>query len=174
MDNRASEKNGTTVPPHSNNRSITDSECGVSEFLDDLVSLAELQLELTFVDFTKNARKAALPLALTLSSLTVTAATVPLLLHGLSLLIATWLNIQQGWAALLVATGTAALALPAAGFGVVCLSAASTVSALRRGAQTQPRLDTQSAHRSKTLAPSAWRDSLIGGSRNERSGRSFA
>lgn len=121
MDNRASEKNGTTVPPHSNNRSITDSECGVSEFLDDLVSLAELQLELTFVDFTKNARKAALPLALTLSSLTVTAATVPLLLHGLSLLIATWLNIQQGWAALLVATGTAALALPAAGFGVVCL-----------------------------------------------------
>ena len=58
---------------------------------------------------------------MTLSSLTVTAATVPLLLHGLSLLIATWLNIQQGWAALLVAIGTAALAFPAAGFGVVCL-----------------------------------------------------
>jgi hypothetical protein len=107
MDDRASEKNGTNVP-RSNNRSIADSELGLSEFLDDLVSLAELQLKLTGVDVTENARKATLPLVLTLSSLTVMAATVPLLLHGLSLLIATWLNIQQGSSMILVATGTSA------------------------------------------------------------------
>ena len=96
----------------SSNGSTNDSDHGVAEFIDDLVTLAELQVNLTVVDFKETARKAAVPLGLTLVSLTVIAASVPVVLFGLALLLAATLNIHQGWAMILAAAMAVALACP--------------------------------------------------------------
>ena len=96
----------------SSNGSTNDSDHGVAEFIDDLVTLAELQVNLTVVDFKESARKAAVPLGLTLVSLTVIAASVPVVLFGLALLLAATLNIYQGWAMILAAAMAVALACP--------------------------------------------------------------
>lgn len=120
MSDHESVRNGTTASI-AHDGSVAGSDLGVAEFLDDLVSLAELHLKLTVVDFTENARRATPPLGITLSSLTVIAASVPVLLLGLALIVATRLDIQQGWGMILVAGGTVGVACAPAVFGVVRL-----------------------------------------------------
>ena len=83
-----------TVPSH--NGSHVASDRGAAEFFDDLLTLAELQAKLTVVDVAENARTASVPLRLILASLTTMAASVPVVLLGLALLIATRLNIHLG------------------------------------------------------------------------------
>jgi uncharacterized membrane protein YqjE len=112
--------NETTAPPP-DNAPVADADHGVAEFLDDLVSLIELQLELTVVDFSENARRAALPLGVAVFGLVVMAASVPVFLLGLALLVATSVNTQLGWVMILVAGGTAAIACSAAACGVLRL-----------------------------------------------------
>ena len=118
----------TAGPSH--NGSEVGSDRGVAEFFDDLLTLAELQAKLTFVDLAGNARTASVPLGLILASLTIMAASVPVVLLGLALLIATRLNIHQGWAMVVVAGGAVILACPVTVFGVVRLRRGSTVSGL--------------------------------------------
>ena len=103
----------------SNNSSANGSDHGVAEFIDDVVTLGELQANLAVVDIKETAHKAAVPLVLTLVSLTLIAASVPVVLFGLALLLASRLSIHQGWAMVLVAAAAVVLACPTAVFGVV-------------------------------------------------------
>jgi hypothetical protein len=58
-------------------------------------------------------------MVLTLASLTLIAAIVPVVLIGLALLLASKRSIHQGWAMVLVAATAMFLACPTAVFGVV-------------------------------------------------------
>jgi hypothetical protein len=69
----------------------------------------------------ENARTASVLLGLILASLTIMAASVPVVLLGLALLIATRLNIHLRWAMVLVAGGAVVLSCPVMVFGVVRL-----------------------------------------------------
>ena len=55
---------------------------GVAEFVDDVASLAELQARLAAVDFREAARKSAIPIAVTVAGLALTASSVPVALLG--------------------------------------------------------------------------------------------
>jgi Putative Actinobacterial Holin-X, holin superfamily III len=88
---------------------------GVAEFVDDLESLAELQAKLAALDFRDAARKSAIPIVLTVVGLTVMALSVPVGLLGVGWLLASALNVHQGWAMLLTAGAATALAGLAAG-----------------------------------------------------------
>jgi hypothetical protein len=90
---------------------------GVAEFVDDLETLAELQAKLAAVDFREAARKSAIPLVLTVAGLTVIALSVPVALLGVGWLLASALNVHQGWAMLLSAGAATALGGLAAGLG---------------------------------------------------------
>jgi hypothetical protein len=83
---------------------------GVAEFVDDMASLAELQAKLAAVDFREAARKSAIPIALTVAGLAVIVASVPVALLGAAWLLATALKIHQGWAMLLTAGASIAVA----------------------------------------------------------------
>ena len=120
MDHQAPLRGKTTVHP-SDNGSAIGSDHGLAEFIDDLVTLTELQASLAVVDFKDRVRRAAVPLAVTLSCLIVLAACVPVVLVGLALLLATGLNIHEGLAMVFVGAAAAALAIPAAAFGLVRL-----------------------------------------------------
>jgi len=95
---------------------------GVAEFVDDLATLAELQAELTVIDFRDSARKAAVPIVLTVVGLTVVAASVPVALLGTGWLLASALKIHQGLAMLLTSGAAMALAGLVAGLGGMRLS----------------------------------------------------
>jgi hypothetical protein len=120
MANQATERSTMTAGP-SHNGSEVGSDRGVADFFDDLLTLAELQAKLTFVDLAKNARTASVPLGLILASLIIMAASVPVVLLGLALLIATRLNIHLESAMALVAGGAVVLSCPVMVFGVVRL-----------------------------------------------------
>jgi len=90
---------------------------GVAEFVDDLATLAELQAELAVMDFRDSARKAAVPIVLTVVGLTVVAASVPVALLGTGWLLASALKIHPGWAMLLTSGVAMALAGLVAGLG---------------------------------------------------------
>jgi len=94
---------------------------GVAEFVDDLASLAELQAKLASLDFRDAARKSAVPLLLTVVGLTVVVASVPVALLGTGWLLASALNIHQGWAMLLTAGAAIALGGVAVGLGALQL-----------------------------------------------------
>lgn len=98
------------------------SDQGIGEFIDDVVTLTELQVRLALVDLRENARRAALPLVLAFSSLMVIAASVPVVLAGLALLLAARASIHLGWALVVVAAAAAALASPALALGLLRLS----------------------------------------------------
>ena len=83
---------------------------GVAEFVDDLASLAELQAKLAAVDFRDAVRKSAIPIALLVAGLAVLVASVPVALLGAAWLLASALKISQGWAMLLTAGASIALA----------------------------------------------------------------
>jgi Putative Actinobacterial Holin-X, holin superfamily III len=90
---------------------------GVAEFVDDLTSLAELQAQLAAADFRDAARKSAVPILLTVVGLVVMVASVPVALLGAGWLLASVLNIHQGWAMLLTAGAATALGGVAAALG---------------------------------------------------------
>ena len=90
---------------------------GVAEFVDDLASLAELQAKLAAADFRDAARKSAVPIVLTVVGLTVLAASVLVALLGAGWLLASALNIHQGWAMILTAGVAIVLAGLVAGWG---------------------------------------------------------
>jgi putative superfamily III holin-X len=90
---------------------------GVAEFVDDLATLAELQAELAAIDFRDSARKAAVPIVLTVVGLTVVVASVPVALLGTAWLLASALKIHQGWAMVLTSGVAMALAGLVAGLG---------------------------------------------------------
>ena len=69
---------------------------GVAEFVDDLASLAELQAKLAAADFREAARKAAIPIVLTMVGLAVIVASVPVALFAAGWLLASALKIHQG------------------------------------------------------------------------------
>ncbi len=83
---------------------------GVAEFVDDLASLAELQAKLAAADFRDAAHKSAVPIVLTVVGLTVVMASVPVALLGVGWLLASALKIHQGWAMLLTAGASIAVA----------------------------------------------------------------
>ena len=90
---------------------------GVAEFVDDLASLAELQAKLAAADFRDAVRKSAVPIVLTVVGVTMLAASVlvALLAHGW--LLASALNIHQGWAMIVTAGAAIVLAVFVAGWG---------------------------------------------------------
>ena len=90
---------------------------GVGEFVDDLALLAELQAKLAAIDCKDAARKSAIPLALTVVGLALLFASLPVALLGAGWLLASALNIDQGWAMLLTAGPAMVLGGLAAGFG---------------------------------------------------------
>ncbi len=90
---------------------------GVAEFVDDLTSLAELQARLAAVNFRDAAGKSAIPIVLTVVGLTVVVASVPVALLGAGWLLASALEIHQGWAMLLTAGAAIAFRGLAAGLG---------------------------------------------------------
>jgi len=95
---------------------------GVAEFVDDLASLAELQAKLTTIDLRDAARKSVVPIVLTVVGLTVAVAGVPVALLGAGWLLASALNIHQGWAMLLTAATAMALGGLVAALGGMQLS----------------------------------------------------
>ena len=90
---------------------------GVAEFVDDLASLAELQAKLAALDWRDSARKSAVPIVLTVVGLTVLVASVPVALLGAGWLLASALNIPEGWAMLLTAGAAMVLGGLAVGVG---------------------------------------------------------
>ncbi len=90
---------------------------GVSEFVDDLASLVELQAKLAVADFRDAARKSVVPIVLTVLGLTVVVASVLVALFGAGWLLASALKIHQGWAMLLTAGVAMVLAGLVAGWG---------------------------------------------------------
>lgn len=91
---------------------------GLAEFVDDVERLAELQAKLVAAELRQAARKSAIPIAMTLIGLTVTAASVPIALLGAGWLLASVLKIHQAWAMLLVAGTATTFAGLAAGLGI--------------------------------------------------------
>ncbi len=90
---------------------------GVSEFVDDVASLAELQARLAVVDLRDALRKSAVPIVLCVVGLVVGAAGVLVALLGAGWLLASALKIHQGWAMLLTAGAAMALGGLLAGWG---------------------------------------------------------
>ncbi len=94
---------------------------GFAAFVDDLASLAELQTQLAAADLRDAARKAAVPMALTVMGLTVITASVPVALFGAGRVLASALNIHEGWALLATSGAAVVLAGLAAGLGAIRL-----------------------------------------------------
>ena len=103
------------------NGSAAGSDGGLGEFMDDLVNLTELQLNLAVLDFKDSASRAAVPLGLLFACSVVLSACVVLVLFGLASLLASRLNIEEGWSLVLVAGAAAALTGPVAALAVVRL-----------------------------------------------------
>jgi len=75
----------------------------LTEFGNNVASLAELQLKLAALDAKASAERVALPAGLAAGGLAVLLGTVPVLLLGAAALVAPALHIAEGWAMLLVA-----------------------------------------------------------------------
>jgi uncharacterized membrane protein YqjE len=117
MDHQTTLRSKMATP--SDNGSTTRPDHGVADFIDDLTNLAELQARLAATDLKETARSVAVPLGLTLFCVIVLAGCVSTALFGAGLLVASKLNIHQGWAMLIVASATAVLAAAVAVFSAV-------------------------------------------------------
>ena len=93
-------------------------DSGLAEFLNDVVTLSELQASLAFINLKEAARRAMVPIGVIVLSLTALASGVTLALIASALLLASALEIHQGWAMILTAGVAMALADLAAVFGV--------------------------------------------------------
>lgn len=93
-------------------RRSSEPDEGIGEFLNDVVTLTELQVRLALVDLKENVRRATLPLCLLFASATMLIASVPLALVGAALLISSRYEIQLGLAMVAVTATAVAVALP--------------------------------------------------------------
>jgi uncharacterized membrane protein YqjE len=114
-------------------------DSSVAEFINDLITLAELQAELAVQNGRETGRKAVIPLGLIVFSLAVLTGSVTLCLIGSALLLASSLGIDRGWAMLATAAVASVLASLAGGFGVARLKSSvepfrSSREELRRNA----------------------------------------
>jgi hypothetical protein len=74
----------------------------LTEFGNDLATLAELQLKLAELDARAAAERAVVPLAAAAGALAVLLAALPVLMLGVAALLASLLHVAEGWAMLLV------------------------------------------------------------------------
>jgi hypothetical protein len=126
MSDQASVKDGSAAPG-SGGGAKAGPDRGFAEFINDLVTLAELQADLAILNTRESAREAAAPLGLIVFSLMLLAIGVTLCLIGAALLLASSLGIDRGWA--LIAT---------AGFAIVMASLAVAVGLARLRTCFQP------------------------------------
>jgi hypothetical protein len=119
MDDQASLRNGAVGAAATNG---TGTHRGVTEFVLDVLTLAELQTNLAALNFKEAARKAAFPVGLLVLTLTVLAASTIVALIGASLLLASVVAIHPGLAMILTAGVAIIVAGPAAVFSVIRLS----------------------------------------------------
>jgi hypothetical protein len=126
MDDQASLRNGSVGAAARNG---SDTHRGVTEFILDVVTLAELQTGLAALNFKEAARKAALPIALFVLGLTVLAASTIVALIGASLVLASLVVIHPGLAMLVTAGVAIVIATPITLFGAIRLR--SSLDSLR-------------------------------------------
>lgn len=112
-------RNGSPVGPDS----------GVGEFINDLITLAELQAELAVLNSREAARKTVVPLGVVVFSLVVLAGGVTVCLIGLALLLESELGIHRGWA--MLAVGGVAIALASLGVGLGLARSKSSLEPFR-------------------------------------------
>jgi Putative Actinobacterial Holin-X, holin superfamily III len=82
----------------------------LAEFGNDFATLAELQAKLAAIDLKETAGRAALPASLLAGALVLVLGSLPVLLAGVAELIEEYTAIDGGWALLLTAGVTLALA----------------------------------------------------------------
>jgi uncharacterized membrane protein YqjE len=110
---------------------------GIAEFINDIVTLAELQAKLALLDLNESLEKARLSLALVVVGVFFILASLPVALFGVAELLAAALKISHGWALLM----TGAVVLVVAGI-VVAVSAyrlVPSVSSFRRSREELSR-----------------------------------
>jgi hypothetical protein len=126
MDDQASLRNGAVGAAATNG---TGTHRGVTEFILDVLTLAELQANLVGLNLKEAAQKAALPVGLLVVSLTLLAASTVIALIGASLLLASLVAIHPGLAMILIAGVVIVIASPIAVFGLIRLR--SSLDSLR-------------------------------------------
>ncbi len=94
--------------------SRTPRDEGVGNFVEDLASLAELQARLAVVDVKDAARDLAVPILLTLISLVLVMASLPVAFFAAAWLLADALKLHQAWVLLLTAVGAIVFGIVAA------------------------------------------------------------
>jgi len=102
---------GGTPPPRSNGSPEGRVVGGIAEFGNDIMTLAELQVQLARYDLRECLGRALIPLGLVAAGLVVLLGTVPVTLLGVAALLATVLKISSGAAMLLTAVVVLILAL---------------------------------------------------------------
>jgi hypothetical protein len=115
MADQAAVRDGVAVDDSSDGAHLHD---GVAEFLDDAVTLAELQAKLASLNLQEAARKATGPIGLVALGVTMLAASLIVALIGVALQLAAALNIHQGLAMMLTAGVAVAVASLMVQFGV--------------------------------------------------------
>ncbi len=95
----------------------------LTEFGNDVATLAELQAKLAALDFQESSARAKLPLGLLAGGLALLTASLPVLLLGAAALLAEALHIREGWASLIVGGAALATAVALVAVGAPRLSA---------------------------------------------------
>src|SRR5690349_5041095 len=91
----------TAVKPQNGSR--TNGVLGsLTEFGNDVATLAELQLKLAELDAKQAAERAIIPLGIAMGGLAVVLASIPVILLGAAALLASALHIDEGWSRLIV------------------------------------------------------------------------
>jgi len=103
---------------------------GITEFGNDIATLAELQYKLAMFDLNEAIGKALIPLALMVVGAMFILGALPVLLFGVAELIAAAFKIGIGWALLLTSVTTIALAGTV--FTICALRIPNSLSGFRR------------------------------------------
>jgi uncharacterized membrane protein YqjE len=134
MADQASVRVGNTDPVvHTNGTPEGRVVGGITEFGNDVVNLVELQAKLALLDLKDCASQVAKPLALVAGGLSLILGTIPVLLLGVAALVATALNISNGWAQIL--TGGIVLITSAIIVGVAAMRIVPSFSSFRRSSE---------------------------------------
>jgi hypothetical protein len=83
---------------------------GIAEFGNDIATLIELQAKLAAADLKASIARAIVPVALIVVGIVAILGAVPVVLFGVADLLASALNISQGWALILTGVVTVVLA----------------------------------------------------------------
>ncbi len=103
---------------------------GITEFGNDLMTLAELQAKLAALDFKESVERAVVPLMVSFGGLAVLLASLPVVLIGVAQLLASAFSLNFGWALVLV--GVVALAGSAAVVMIAGLQFSRSFESFRR------------------------------------------